>query len=104
MYVRDQHKQWEGYLPLVEFAYNNSYHSSLGVAPYEALYGRPYRTPLSWDFLEDRVMIGPDLLREMEEKMHSIKQRFKEARDRQKSYVDAKQLDRSYEASDSMFV
>ncbi|CAN6678896.1 unnamed protein product [Malus baccata var. baccata] len=39
---------WDNYLPLVEFAYNNSYHSSIGVAPYEALYGRVCRTPLCW--------------------------------------------------------
>jgi transposase InsO family protein len=53
MYVMDNQTQWEKYLPLVEFAYNNSYHSSIGMPPYEALYGRPCRTPLSWDRLED---------------------------------------------------
>jgi hypothetical protein len=41
MYVMDQQNQWEKYLPLVEFAYNNSYHSSIKAAPYEVLYGRP---------------------------------------------------------------
>jgi hypothetical protein len=41
MYVMDNQTQWEKYLPLVEFAYNNSYHSSIGMPPYEALYGRP---------------------------------------------------------------
>jgi transposase InsO family protein len=53
MYVMDNQTQWEKYLPLVEFAYNNSFHSSIGMPPYEALYGRPCRTPLSWDRLED---------------------------------------------------
>jgi hypothetical protein len=51
MYVMDNQTQWEKYLPLVEFAYNNSYHSSIGMPPYEALYGRPCRIPLSWDRL-----------------------------------------------------
>lgn len=50
------------------------------------------------------MTIGPDLLREMEEKMYSIKQRIKEARDRKKSYADAKQLDRSYEADENVLV
>ena len=68
MYVMDQQNQWGKYLPLVEFSYNNSYHSSLGATPYEVLYGRPCRTPLSWDRLEDRVMLGPELLQEMEER------------------------------------
>ncbi len=47
MYVMDQQSKWENYLPLVEFAYNNSYHCSLGMTPYELFYGRPCRTPLS---------------------------------------------------------
>jgi transposase InsO family protein len=67
MYVMDNQTQWEKYLPLVEFSYNNSYHSSIGMPPYEALYGRPCRTPLSWDRLEDRVTVGPELIQEMEE-------------------------------------
>jgi hypothetical protein len=49
MYVMDQQKCWEEFLPLVEFAYNNSYQSSIKMAPFKFLYGRPCRTPLSWD-------------------------------------------------------
>ena len=66
MYVMDRQSQWEDYLYLVEFAYNNGYHSSIGMAPFQALYGRPCRTPLSWDNLEDRVLLGPEVLRDME--------------------------------------
>ena len=46
--VLDTGKSWEKHLPLVEFAYNNSFHTSIGMSPYEALYGRPCRTPL-WE-------------------------------------------------------
>ena len=53
MYVIDNKTEWERYLPLVEFSYNNSYHSSIGMPPYQALYGRPCRMPLSWEKLED---------------------------------------------------
>jgi hypothetical protein len=53
MYVMDNQTHWEKYLPLVEFAYNNNFHSSIRMPPYEALYGRPCRTSLSWDRLED---------------------------------------------------
>jgi hypothetical protein len=53
MYVMDNQTQWEKYLPLVEFTYNNNFHSSIRMPPYEALYGRPCRTPLSWERLED---------------------------------------------------
>ena len=62
MYVMDQQTQWEKYISLVEFAYNNIHHSSIGMPPYQALYGRPCRTPLSWDRLEDRVLVGPEFL------------------------------------------
>ena len=54
---------WDHHLPLVEFAYNNSYHSSIGMPPYEALYGRKCRSPLFWDNLE-KVLIGPELIQE----------------------------------------
>ena len=104
MYVMDQQTHWEKHLPLVEFAYNNSYHSSIGMPPYEALYGRPCRTPLSWERLEDRVIIGPELIQEMEEQVVQIRQRLKEAQDRQKSYADAHRIDRSYKVGDAVFV
>eukprot|EP00253_Pinus_taeda_P031462 PITA_31462 len=58
MYVMDQQSHWEKYLPLVEFAYNNSYHSSIGMPPFEALYDRPCRTPLSWDRTDRRYEVG----------------------------------------------
>jgi len=69
MYVMDQQKHWEEFLPLVEFAYNNSYQSTIKMAPFEFLYGRLCRTPLSWDRIEDRVLVGPEAIQEMEEQM-----------------------------------
>ena len=67
MYYMDQKYKWEEYLPLVEFSYNNSYHSSLGMASFEALYGKKCQTPISWDRLEDKVIVGLVMLKEMEE-------------------------------------
>jgi hypothetical protein len=88
-------------LPLVEFAYNNSYQSTIRMAPFEFLYGRLCQTPLSWDRLEDRVLVGPEDIQVMEEQMQTIRQRIKEAQDWQKSYVDAHRVDRSYEVGRS---
>jgi hypothetical protein len=104
MYVMDQQKCWEEFLPLVEFTYNNSYQSTIKMAPFEFLYGRPCQTPLSWDRLEDRVLVGPEVIQEMEDQMKTIRQRIKEAQDRQKSYVDAHRVDRSYEVGDRVFL
>jgi hypothetical protein len=50
---------WNHHLPLIEFSYNNSYHSSIGMAPYEALYGRKGRTSLCWAEVGDKSIIGP---------------------------------------------
>ena len=74
---------------MVEFAYNNGYHASLKMSPFEALYGRKCNTPVRWDNPSDRVVVGPELLKEMEDQMIKIKRNLKAAQDRQKSYVDS---------------
>ena len=48
------------YLPLIEFAYNNSYYSSNQMAPYEALYGRRCRSPVGWFEVGELALIAPD--------------------------------------------
>jgi hypothetical protein len=58
MYVMDKPSRWEDYLHLVEFAYNNGYHASLKMSPFEALYGRKCNTPVSWDNPADRAVVG----------------------------------------------
>ena len=58
----------EEHLPLVEFAYNNSYQASIRMVPYEALYERPYRSPLGWTEVEESSITGPDLIRDTLEK------------------------------------
>ena len=81
---------WDKHLPLIEFAYNNSFHSSLGMAPYEALYGRKCRTPVYWDEVGKRQLVGPEIVQMTIEKIQLIRDRLKEAQDRQKSYADLK--------------
>ena len=53
---------WEEHLPLVEFAYNNSYQTNIGRAPFEALYGRRCRTPICWEEVKERKLLGPELV------------------------------------------
>jgi hypothetical protein len=55
---------WDKHLPLAEFSYNNSYQESIKMSPFEALYGRPCRTPLSWSESGERVVFGPDIVAE----------------------------------------
>ena len=83
---------WDVHLPLVEFSYNNSYHTSIQCAPFEALYGRMCRSPLCWTEVGDtqilKTITGPEMIQETTNKISKIRERIKSARDRQKSYVD----------------
>ena len=53
---------WDTHLSLMEFVYNNSYQSSISMAPFEALYGRKCRTPVCWDEVGERRLTGPELV------------------------------------------
>ena len=88
----DRPSKWEYYLHLAEFSYNNSYQSSIKMSPFEALYGRKCRTPLSWSQPEDKLMLGPDALQEMEIIVKQIQRNIKTTQDRQKNYADKKRV------------
>ncbi|XP_058784505.1 uncharacterized protein LOC131659315 [Vicia villosa] len=62
--VLKQGGSWSTHLPLIEFTYNNSHHYSIGMAPFEALYGRRCRTPLCWHEFGEGVVLGPEIVRE----------------------------------------
>ena len=102
--VIDYEGSWDRHIPLVEFVYNNSFQSSIGMTPYEALYGRKYRTPLCWTELSEKKVIGPDLIQETEENVKMIRERLKIANDRQKSYADMKRKDIRYEIGEIVFL
>ena len=73
---------WDRYIPFMEFAYNNSFQSSIGMTPYEALYGWKCRTHVCWTELNEHKVIGPNIVKDMEEKVHVIRKRLKAASDR----------------------
>ena len=74
------------------------------MAPYEALYGRKCKIPICLTELNEHKVIGPDIVRETEEKVWVIQQRLKAASDRQKSYADLKRKDIKYEVGDKVFL
>lgn len=102
--VLDFQGGWEDHPPLVEFAYNNSYQASIGMAPYEALYGRPCRSPICWADVGEVVEMGLDLIRETTEKVKAIQQRILTAQSRKKSYTDRRRRPLEFEVSDHMFL
>ena len=74
--VLDHKGSWEEHLPLVEFTYNNNYQASIQMAPYEALYVRPCRSPICWTEVGENSITGPDLIRDTSEKVSLIRQRI----------------------------
>ena len=82
MYVIDKPSKWEDYLHIVEFTYNNGYQTSTKMSPFEIMHGRRCNTPSNGDNPVDRLMIGPNVLREMEYEVHKVKHNLKIAQDR----------------------
>nr|GEZ46811.1 putative reverse transcriptase domain-containing protein [Tanacetum cinerariifolium] len=97
-------KGWVNHLPLVEFSYNNSYHASIKVALYEALYGRQCRSPVCWAEVGEAQLTGLKMIQETTEKIILIKQRIQAAQDRQKSYADRKQKPMEFEVRDTVMI
>ena len=65
MYVMNNPMKWEDYLHLVDFVYNNGYQTSAKMSPFEELYGRKCRTPVTWDSPMDQLILGLDLLMDL---------------------------------------
>ncbi|GJZ05062.1 putative reverse transcriptase domain-containing protein, partial [Tanacetum coccineum] len=93
-------RSWMFHLPLVEFSYNNSYHSSVRCALFEALYGRKCRSPIMWAEVGEGQLIGPELVQETTEKISQIKDRLKAACDCQKSYADKRRKPLEFSVGD----
>jgi len=88
----------------MEFAYNNSFHSSIGMAPFEALYGKKNRIPVCWDEVGERQLLGPELVQITTDKIKVVRDRLKVAQDRQKSYADKRRRALKFQVGDKVFL
>ncbi|GKE33760.1 putative reverse transcriptase domain-containing protein [Tanacetum coccineum] len=88
----------------MKFSYNNSYHSSIWCAPFEALYGRNCRSPVLWAEIGESSLIRPELVQETTDKVVLIKEKLKAARDRQKSYADNRRKPLEFEVGDKVLL
>nr|GFB33409.1 putative reverse transcriptase domain-containing protein [Tanacetum cinerariifolium] len=102
--VMDFGGSWDTHLPFVDFSYNNSYHTSVKCAPFEALYGRKYRSPVIWTEVGESQLIGPEIVQETTEKIIQIKERLKTARSRQKSYADKRRKPLEFKVRDRVLL
>ena len=105
--VLDFKGSWDKYVALIEFAYNNSYQQTIGMAPYEALYGRKCQTPLYWNEVGERQIVAVENVPWIEDaymKVKRIRQRIQTAQSRQKSYADNRRRDLEFEVGDKVFL
>ncbi|GJT73165.1 putative reverse transcriptase domain-containing protein [Tanacetum coccineum] len=102
--VMDFGGSWDTHLSLVEFSNNNSYHTSVKCAPFEALYGQKCRSPVIWTEVGESQLIGPEIMQETTEKIVQIKERLKMARSRQKSYADKRRKPLEFQVGDRVLL
>ncbi|KAA0032361.1 pol protein [Cucumis melo var. makuwa] len=95
---------WDSYLHLMEFAYNNSYQATIGMAPFEALYGKCCRSLVYWSEVGEQRMLGPELVQTTNAAIQKIRARMLIAQSRQKSYADVRRKDLEFEVEDMVFL
>ena len=102
--VLDHKGSMEEHLPLVEFAYNNSYQASIQLTSYEALYRRPCQSPICWTKVGESSITGLDMMRDTSEKVGLIQQCLLTTQSRQKSYTDKRRRPQEFEVGDHVFL
>jgi len=102
--VLDLGGSWDRYLPMMEFAYNNSYQSSIQMAPFEALYGRRCRSPIGWFEVGEAKLVGPELIQDAIDKVKLIRDRLVTAQSRQKSYSDKRRRPLEFTVGEHVFL
>nr|AAT38727.1 Polyprotein, putative [Solanum demissum] len=95
---------WDDQLPLIEYAYNNNYYSSIQMTPYEALYGRRCRYLIGWFEVDEAGLIGPDFSHHAMDKVKIIQERLKTMQSHQKSYTDVRRRDLEFEVDDWVYL
>ncbi|GKE35560.1 putative reverse transcriptase domain-containing protein [Tanacetum coccineum] len=102
--VMDFEKGWDKHLPLIEFSYNNSYHTSIKATLFKALYGRKCRSPICWAEVGDAQLTGPEIVRVTTEKINQIKHRLQASRNRQRSYTNKRRTPLEFQVGDKVML
>ncbi|KAA0046147.1 ty3-gypsy retrotransposon protein [Cucumis melo var. makuwa] len=95
---------WDSHLHLMEFAYNNSFQATIGMALFEALYDKCCRSSICWDEVGEQRLMGPELVQSTNEAMQKIKSRMQTIQSRQKSYADVRRKDLEFDVGDKVFL
>lgn len=96
--------EWDHHLPLIEFSYNNSYQSTIGMTPYEDLYRRRCMTPHCWVDASNRIEIGPEIIEKTTSKIRLIQERMRAANQRSTSYANKRRRDLEFQVGDEVWL
>jgi hypothetical protein len=102
--VLEHQGSWDQNLPWAELSYNNSYQESLKMAPFEVLYGRRCRTPQNWIEPGEKVIFGPDLVKEVEATVHRIQDNLKAAKSCQETYANKRHRPLEFDVGDHVYL
>ncbi|KAI3717561.1 hypothetical protein L1987_69262 [Smallanthus sonchifolius] len=103
-YIIDFGGSWDSHQPLAEFSYNNSYHSTIGMPPFEMLYGRRCRTRVCWGEIGQKDFASLEVVKATSNKFDQIKARMKAAKDRHKSYAEKRMKDLEFQVGDTVLL
>ena len=93
----DFKESWDDHLPLVEFAYNNSYHSSIDMTSFKTLYGKKCRSLFCWDRVGEKKILGPELVQHTKQSIEKMRKRLVAAQDKQKNYADLERKEKAFD-------
>ncbi|TYK19410.1 pol protein [Cucumis melo var. makuwa] len=88
----------------MEFAYNNSYEATIGMVPFEALYGRCCRSPVCWGEIDEQRLLGFELVQTTNAAIQKIRARMLTTQSRKKSYADVRRNDLEFDMGDMVFL
>ena len=94
--VLDFKGSWSKYLPFIEFSYNNSYQSTIGVAPYKMLYGRRCRSPIHWDEMGEMKYQGPEAVQRINEAIEKIRAWMLASQNKWQSFIELKSMNMEF--------
>ncbi|GJV20697.1 retrotransposon protein, putative, ty3-gypsy subclass [Tanacetum coccineum] len=95
---------WDDYICLVEFAYNNSWHASIKCAPFEMLYGRKCRAPICWDQVGERILEGPEMIERTNERVAVARNKLRKPELRQRVHADRHRRALEFQPGEHVFL
>lgn len=103
-FIIDLKGSWDDHLQLIEFSYNNGYHSCIGMELFEALYGRSCRSQIGFFEVGESDIFGPKIVHEAMKKVKLIREMLATAYRREKSHKNNRKRDLEYEVGDHVYL